>query len=126
MLQPSTIDGYRPAIADKLRFYCVNTSYPMDKRQKKTSCIEYRQDRSGVCIRQVVHHTSFLSRQRDVIASFSFGSWSVRTCFQRETFFLTSKQIHLLLFLLKYQPSFRPQDRNEAPLAMLWLVLMAT
>ena len=28
------------------------------KRQKKTSCIEYRQDRSGECIRQVAHRTS--------------------------------------------------------------------
>ena len=27
----------------------------------------------GVCIRQVAQHTSFLSRQRDVIASFSFS-----------------------------------------------------
>ena len=28
------------------------------KRQKKTSCIDYRQDRSGECIRQVAHRTS--------------------------------------------------------------------
>ena len=43
-------------LEQKMVFYCVNTSYPMDnylpvgatgpaKRQKKTSCIYYRQDR---------------------------------------------------------------------------------
>ena len=34
-----------------------------------------------MCIRYVAHRTSFLSRQRDVIASFSFGAWGVQTCF---------------------------------------------
>ena len=68
------------------------------KRQKKTSCIEYRQDRSGVYIHQVAHRTSFLSRQHDIIASFSFGVWGVWTCFQRETFFeLLNKSICFIL-----------------------------
>ena len=54
----------------------------------------------GVCIRQVAHRTSFLSRQCDVIASFSFGAWSVRTCFQQETFFeLLNKSICFILLL---------------------------
>ena len=57
------------------------------KRQKKRPV--YNTGRTGhkVCIRQVAHHTSFLSRQCDVIASFSFGAWSVQTCFlQRDVF----------------------------------------
>ena len=37
------------------------------KRQKKTSCIEYRQDRSGECIRQVGHRTS--SSCLDIVTS---------------------------------------------------------
>ena len=42
----------------------------------------------------------FLSRQRDVIASFSLGPWSVQTCFQQETFFeVYWKFIHFILFL---------------------------
>ena len=37
------------------------------KRQKKTSCIYYRQDRSGECIRQVAHRTS--SSCLDIVTS---------------------------------------------------------
>ena len=37
------------------------------KCQKKTSCIEYRQDRSGECIRQVAHRTS--SSCLDIVTS---------------------------------------------------------
>ena len=49
--------------------------------------------------------TSFLSRQHDVIASFSFGVWSVRTCF----FLKFSANSSILfyfyaIFLLKYLP----------------------
>ena len=43
------------------------------KRQKKTSCIYYRQDQT-----RSVAHTSFLPRQCDVIASSSFGAWRVQ------------------------------------------------
>ena len=34
--------------------------------------------RSSHCTHQVAHRTSFLSRQHDVIASFSFGAWTVQ------------------------------------------------
>ena len=48
----------------------------------------------------MAHRTAFLSRQHDVIASFLFGTWSVRTCFQQETFFeVFSEFIHFILFL---------------------------
>ena len=64
-------------------FYCVNTSYPMDnwpaKRQKKTSCVSTGWPVPVLCTRQMVCRTSFLSRQRDVIASFSFGVCTVYT-----------------------------------------------
>ena len=67
------------------RFYCVNTSYPMDNmlnRSAPTGPPNVRKrrpvfppaGRSSHCTRQVAHHTSFLSRQPDVIASFSFGA----------------------------------------------------
>ena len=40
-------------------------------------------DRSVVlCTPQMAPRTSFLSRQPDVIASFSFGVYTVQTCFQ--------------------------------------------
>ena len=52
------------------------------KRQKKTSSVSTGRPVLVLCIRQVAHHTSFLSRQRDVIASFSFGVCTVQKCFQ--------------------------------------------
>ena len=52
-------------------------------RQKKTSCVSTGRPVPVLCTHQVAHHTSFLSRQRDVIASFSFGACTVRTCFQQ-------------------------------------------
>ena len=45
-----------------------------------------------VCIHSVAPRTSFLSRQRDVIASFSFGVWSVQTCFQQRNVFEVLQQ----------------------------------
>ena len=78
------------------QFYCVNTSYPMD------NCFTGRRDRSRQTpekdvlyiipagpVRRVhspggASYFLFLSRQRDVIASFSFGTWRVKTCFQRQ------------------------------------------
>ena len=77
-------------------FYCVNTSYPMD------NCFTGRRDRSRQTpekdvlyripagpVRRVhlpggASYFLFLSRHRDVIASFSFGAWRVKTCFQRQ------------------------------------------
>ena len=46
------------------------------KRQKKTSCVSTGQPVLTLCTRQVACRTSFLSRQSDVIASFSFGACS--------------------------------------------------
>ena len=43
------------------------------KRQKKTSCVSTGQPVPVLCFRQVAHRTSFLSRQHDVISSFSLS-----------------------------------------------------
>ena len=72
------------------RFYCVNTSYPLDNmlnRPVQTGPPNVRKRRpvfppagqSSHCTRQVACRTSFLSRQLDVIASFSFGACTART-----------------------------------------------
>ena len=53
------------------------------KRQKKTSCVSTGWPVPVLCIRQVAHGIYFLSRQHDVIASFSFGVCTVQTCFQQ-------------------------------------------
>ena len=78
----------------KKQFYCVNTSYPMDNclarrdRSRQTPEKDVRQDRSVECIRQVAHHTS--SSCLDVIASFSFGAWRVKTCFLDKRIFCST------------------------------------
>ena len=51
------------------------------KRQKKTSCVSTGWAGPVLCTRQVACRTSFLSRQRDVIASFSFGARSASGIF---------------------------------------------
>ena len=78
----------------KIYFYCVNTSYPMDNmlnRSAQTGPPNVRKRRpvfppAGrsivLCTPQMAPRTSFLSRQPDVIASFSFGACTVQTCFQ--------------------------------------------
>ena len=53
------------------------------KRQKKTACVSTGRPVPVLCTRKVAHRTSFLSRQSDVIASFSFGACTVQTCFQQ-------------------------------------------
>ena len=74
----------------KCNFYCVNTSYPMDNmlnRLAQTGPPNVRKrrpvfppaGRSSHCTRQVACRTSFLSRQADVIASFSFGACTAWT-----------------------------------------------
>ena len=74
----------------KRQFYCVNTSYPMDNMLNQSAQtgppnITKRRHvfppagRSSHCTRQVAHRTSFLSRQPDVIASFSFGACTACT-----------------------------------------------
>ena len=56
----------------------VGTDQPA-KRQKKPSCVSTGRAGHVLCICQVAHRTSFLSRQCDVIASFSFGACTVQT-----------------------------------------------
>ena len=51
------------------------------KRQKKTSCVSTGWAGPVLCTHQVACRTSFLSRQRDVIASFSFGACIVYRVF---------------------------------------------
>ena len=53
------------------------------KQQKKPSCVATGRPVSVLCIRQMAPHASFLSRQPDVVASFSFGPCTVQTCFQQ-------------------------------------------
>ena len=67
-------------------FYCVNTSYPMDNSlsgrrrparqtsEKDVLCLHQQVGPEYQCTRQMACRTSFLSRQSDVIASFSFGA----------------------------------------------------
>ena len=52
------------------------------KRQKKTSCVSTGWPVPVLGTLQMAPRTSFLSRQPDVIASFSFGACTVHTCFQ--------------------------------------------
>ena len=52
------------------------------KHQKKMLCVTTSRPVPVVYIPQMAPHASFLSRQSDVIASFSFGVCSVQTCFQ--------------------------------------------
>ena len=70
-------------LISKLNFYKL-IPYPMDKilnRSAQTGPPNIRKrrpvfppaGRSSHCTRQVAHHTSFLSRQPDVIASFSLS-----------------------------------------------------
>ena len=56
------------------------------KRKKKTSCVSTGQAGPVLCTRQVACRTSFLSRQSDVIASFSFGPCAVYTNFSVNLF----------------------------------------
>ena len=74
------------SIESILQFYCVNTSYPMDQsRQMPEKDVVYIIPTGPV---KRVHSPGgalyflFLSRQRDVIASFLFGAWRVWMCFQ--------------------------------------------
>ena len=56
----------------------ITIAYPVGadrlaKRQKKTSCVSTGRAGPVLCTRQMACRTSFLSRQRDVIASFSLS-----------------------------------------------------
>ena len=90
---------------EKSHFYYVNTSYPMDNllnRSSQTGPPNIRKRRPVVppagrsvvlCTPQMAPHTSCLSRQPDVIASFSFGACTVQTCFQQSPDILR-KSVH--------------------------------
>ena len=92
-------------VKHKLEFYCVNTSYPMDNmlnRSAQTGPPNVRKRRpvfppAGrsvvLCTPKMAPRTSFLSRQPDVIASFSFGACTVQTCFQQSPDILR-KSVH--------------------------------
>ena len=56
--------------------YPVGADRPA-KRQKKMSCVSTGQAGPMLCTHQMACRTSFLSRQHDVIASFSFGAHAV-------------------------------------------------
>ena len=58
--------------------YPVGVDRPA-KRQKKTSCVSTGQAGPVLCTRQMACRTSFLSRQGDVTASFSFGACTLHT-----------------------------------------------
>ena len=49
----------------------------------------------------MAHRISLLSRQRDVIASFSFGAWRVKTCFQRQGIFSFYNKLICLIHILR-------------------------
>ena len=91
-------------------FYCVNTSYPMD------NCFTGRRDRSRQMpekdvlyripagpVRRVhspggASYFLFLSRHGDVIASFSFGAWRVKTCFLDKRIFCSTPNATILFY----------------------------
>ena len=80
--------------------YPVGADQPA-KRQKKTSCVSTGQAGPVLCTRQMACRTSFLSRQRDVIASFSFGARSVQAEFlQSLTFAEYSVILWTICFLV--------------------------
>ena len=58
-----------------------------------------------LCTPQMAPRTSFLSRQPDVIASFSFGVCTVRTCFQQSPDILR-KSVHYDGFSTLYMDMF--------------------
>ena len=75
------------------------------KRQKKTSCVSTGWPVPVLCIRQVAHGIYFLSRQHDVIASFSFGACTVQTRFSTSPDTL-SKSVHYGGFSTSFVDSF--------------------
>ena len=101
------------------------------KRQKKTSCMYYQQEQS-----KSVHSLGlawfFLSRQHDVIASFSLACGGCRQIFCRENILEVFLQVYnkKLFYFIFYLPLFNELcynlDRREAHVAISWLCLMAT
>ena len=117
MSQHEFIIGIGNVTGEKVSFYCVNTSYPMDNmliRSAQTGPPNVRKRRpvfppAGrsvvLCTPQMAPRTSFLSRQPDVIASFSFGACTVRTCFQQSPDILR-KSVHYDRFSTLYMDMF--------------------
>ena len=72
----------------------------------------------------------FLSRHRDVIASFSFGTWRVKTCFHDKRIFVTTPYTSILFHLKEVLQCYLRlcllQDRDEVPAVTLWLGLTPT
>ena len=72
----------------------------------------------------------FLSRHRDIIASFSFGAWRVKTCFHNKQIFVTTPYTSILFHLKEvlqcYPRLCLLQDRDEVPAVTLWLGLTPT
>ena len=58
-----------------------------------------------LCTPQMAPRTCFLSRQPDIIASFSFGACAVQTCFQQSPDIL-KKSVHYDGFLTLYMGFF--------------------
>ena len=67
------------------------------KRQKKKTFVSTVRPVPVLCTRQVAHRTFFLSRQRDVIVSFSFGVCTVQTNFCVIKFFVVYCQNFVIL-----------------------------
>ena len=72
----------------------------------------------------------FLSRHRDVIASFLFGTWRVKTCFHDKQIFVTTPYTSILFHLKEVLQCYLRlcllQDRDEVPVVTLWLGLTPT
>ena len=72
-----------------------------------------------MCIRQVLPRAYLLSRQDDVILSFSFGAWSVQTSFicvqKREDFERRLYYLNFILFTNNFTSGilWRPLAREE-------------
>ena len=106
-------------LSTECKFYCVNTSYPMDNllnRLAQTGPPNVSKRRPLVppagrsvvpCTPQMVPRTAFLSRQPDVIATFSFGVCTVQTCFQqspdilRKVWIMTDFQPYFQIFYFR-------------------------
>ena len=95
-----------------LHFYCVNTSYLMDNcfigrcdRSRQTSEKDVLYIIPAGPVRRVhspggASYFLFLSRHHDVIASFSFGAWRVKTCFLDKRIFCSTPNATFLFHLL--------------------------
>ena len=94
-------------------FYYINTSYPMDNSlsgrcrparqtsEKDVLCLHQQVGPEYQCTRQMACRTSFLSRQSDVIASFSFGA---NQCTVEN--FISARNCVLSVFIVKNDLGF--------------------